>query len=75
MGYICGFLVKILPNITKYLINIITIGYWVLWIALMRNFISYEYKFYVLVFFLIFLFLDLAFDLLETLLVYFVIKQ
>ena len=34
MGYICGFLVKILPNITKYLINIITIGYWVLWIAL-----------------------------------------
>ena len=75
MGYICGFLVKILPNITKYLINIITIGYWVLWIALMRNFTSYEYKFYVLVFFLIFLFLDLAFDLLETLLVYFVIKQ
>ena len=75
LGYVCGLLVKYLPSFTKYFINLLALGYWVLWVVLMRRFASAEYKLYVLVFALIFLALDLVVDCLETLLVYFVIKQ
>ena len=75
MGYLCGALVLILPGKTKYLINIVTLLYWILWIALMNIFKSTEYKPYVYTFFIIFFVLDMVLDLLETLLMYFTIKQ
>lgn len=62
MGYLCGFMVVCLPSYFKYLINIITFGYWVLWIILMRQFTSSEYKLYVLVFMFLFLCVDLLLD-------------
>ena len=75
MGYICGALFRFLPGRSKYLINIVAVGYWILWVILMRNFVSSEYKLFLLVFAIIFFVIDLLLDGLEMLLVYFSIKQ
>ncbi len=75
MGYICGAIVVNLPGKTKYLINLLTIVYWIIWIAVMGSFYSNDYKPYVYTFAIIFFVLDLIFDFLETLLMYFTIKQ
>jgi len=74
-GYICGFIVRCLSGHWKYLINILTIGYWALWIALFPLFYSEDYKPFVIAFVVIFLAIDLLIDCLETLLMYFTIKQ
>ncbi len=75
MGYLCGILTLKLPGNTKYLINILTIAYWIIWVVVMADFITTEYKPYVYTFVVIFFFLDMLFDFLETLLMYFLIKQ
>lgn len=75
MGYLCGAIVINLPGKTKYLINILTLVYWIIWIVVMGQFWSAEYKPYVYVFVIIFFVLDMILDLLETLLMYFTIKQ
>lgn len=75
MGYICGAITVKLPGKTKYLINIITPLYWILWVALMNIFTSTEYKPYVYTFIIIFFVIDMTLDFLETLLMYFTIKQ
>jgi hypothetical protein len=41
MGYICGILTLKLPGKTKYLINLITLGYWILWVPIMSSFVAY----------------------------------
>lgn len=75
MGYLCGILTLKLPGKSKYLINIFTIGYWVLWVAIMSSFVAYEYAPYVFTFAIIFFLIDMLIDFLETLLMYFTIKQ
>ena len=75
MGYLCGVTTLKLPNNTKYLINILTIVYWVIWVVVMADFTSNDYKPYVYTFVVIFFALDMLFDFLETLLMYFTIKQ
>lgn len=78
MGYLVGAAFRLLPGNFKYLINILSLGYWVLWIFLMRemaNNPSREYRLFILVFSILSFFLDLTIDALETLLVYFAIKQ
>ena len=62
MGYICGIITLKLPGNTKYLINVITIGYWIIWIIVMADFTTTEYKPYVYTFVVIFFFLDMLFD-------------
>lgn len=75
MGYICGMVSLRLVGSWKYAINVVSLGYWVLWVAIMGRFSSLEYKPYVFTFVFIFIFLDLLIDFLETLLMYFTIKQ
>jgi hypothetical protein len=78
MGYICGSIFRCLPTNTKYMINLFSLGYWVLWIFLMKSMAdkpSNEYRLFILVFTVLSFVLDLVFDSLETLLVYFSIKQ
>lgn len=36
MGYICGAIFRFLPGHFKLLINLISLGYWILWIFLMK---------------------------------------
>lgn len=74
-GYICGFIFRTLPTKFKYLINLISLGYWILWVFLMRLFLSDEYKSFLVTFVIIFFIVDLIIDSLETLLVYFAIRQ
>ena len=59
MGYICGIITLKLPGNSKYLINIITLTYWIIWIVVMADFITTEYKPYVYTFVVIFFFLDM----------------
>lgn len=40
MGYIVGAIFRALPGKSKYLINLFSLGYWVLWVFLMRLFNS-----------------------------------
>jgi hypothetical protein len=78
MGYIIGAIFKILPGHFKYIINILSLGYWLLWIFLMKILSSsgsIQYRLYILVFAILSLFLDMIIDALETLLVYFAIRQ
>lgn len=75
MGYICGLMVVCLPGHTKYLVNLFPLGYWAMWIALFPRFASDDYKPFVYTFMLIFFGVDMLIDLLETLLMYFTIKQ
>lgn len=80
MGYIVGALFRILPGNMKYLINLFSLGYWILWIFLMKimnnnGINSKDYRLYILVFSILSFFLDMVIDALETLLVYFAIKQ
>ena len=75
MGYICGAIVVNLKGSLKYLINIVTLLYWFIWVPLMGMFNSNEYKPYVYVFVIIFFAVDMLLDSLETLLMYFTIKQ
>ena len=75
MGYIVGCIFKFLPHKTKYGINVVSLGYWILWVVLMRNFKSSEYKLFLLVFAVIFFLIDLLLDAFEMLLVYFAIRQ
>lgn len=35
-GYICGFIFRVLPEKFKALITVVGVGYWVLWVFLMR---------------------------------------
>lgn len=62
LGYLCGLLVLKLPKYTKYLINLVTLGYWAIWIALMPKFLSNEYKPYIYIFALIFFLIDMTID-------------
>lgn len=75
MGYICGAITLNLPGNTKYLINLLSLIYWIIWVIVMGSFYSSEYKPYVYTFVAIFFVLDMIFDMLETLLMYFTIKQ
>lgn len=75
MGYLCGILTLKIPGNCKYMLNLITLGYWILWVAVMQRFISDGYQPYVFTFVIIFFFLDMLIDFLETLLMYFTIKQ
>jgi hypothetical protein len=78
MGYICGAIFRSLPSNTKYLINLFSIGYWILWVFVMRvmsSLPSSEYRLFILVFSIMSFALDLVIDALETLLVYFAIRQ
>lgn len=75
MGYICGAITLNLPGNSKYLINLLSLVYWIIWIVVMGSFYSSEYKPYVYTFVAIFFVLDMLFDMLETLLMYFTIKQ
>ena len=75
LGYICGTVVIHLPGYAKYLINLVSLGYWIIWVAAMSSFTSSEYKPYVFIFTVIFLLIDMIIDFLETLLMYFTIKQ
>ncbi len=63
MGYICGALVLFLPGATKYLINLISIGYWILWVALMPIFLDTLYYPYIFIFAIVFIFIDLLIEL------------
>ena len=75
LGSICGTVVIHLPGYAKYLINLVSLGYWIIWVAAMSSFTSSEYKPYVFIFTVIFLLIDMIIDFLETLLMYFTIKQ
>ena len=75
MGYICGAIVLKLPGNSKYLINLVTLFYWFIWVPVMNMFTSAEYKPFVYVFVVIYFGLDMILDCLETLLMYFTIKQ
>lgn len=78
MGYIVGGVFRSLPGNLKYLINLLALGYWILWILVMKIISvseSKQYRFYILVFAILSFFLDMVIDALETLLVYFAIKQ
>lgn len=75
MGYICGGLTLCIPGWFKYSINIIVLGYWILWISLMPRFLSQEYQPYVFIFAIVFFVIDLIVDMLEMFMVYFTIKQ
>jgi hypothetical protein len=78
MGYICGGIFRMLPSNTKYMINLFSIAYWILWVFLMRvmsHSPSSEYRLFILVFSILSFMLDLVIDALETLLVYFAIRQ
>lgn len=78
MGYICGTVFRLLPGNMKYIVNVFSLGYWVLWIFLMRLMgtkSSSDYRLFILVFSILSFFLDMVIDLLETLLVYFSIRQ
>lgn len=77
MGYIVGAIFRFLPGNFKYFINLFSLGYWILWIFLMKIMTtkSSEYRLYILVFSILSFFLDLVIDGLETLLVYFSIHQ
>ncbi len=74
MGYIVGAIFRYLPGHFKYLINILSIGYWILWITLMPRMAS-KYKIFIIVLAILTFFVDMVIDALETLLVYFAIKQ
>jgi hypothetical protein len=77
MGYIIGAIFRILPGHFKYLINILSLGYWLLWIFLMKilsSSDSRQYRLFILVFAILSFFLDMIIDALETLLVYFAIR-
>jgi len=71
MGYICGVLTLVIPGYFKYLINLIVLGYWILWIALMPRFKSQDYQPYVYIFAIVFFAIDLVIDSLEMFMVYF----
>jgi hypothetical protein len=78
MGYIIGAVFRYLPGHFKYLINILSIGYWIIWITLMprmaeRN--QNQYRLFIIVLAVLTFFVDMVIDALETLLVYFAIKQ
>jgi len=62
LGYLCGLITLKLPGNTKYLINILTIVYWVIWVVVMADFYSNEYKPYVYTFVVIFFVVDMLFD-------------
>lgn len=62
MGYICGALVLFLPGITKYFINLISIGYWILWVALMPMFLDPLYYPYIYIFAIVFILIDILID-------------
>lgn len=59
----------------KYGINLIAVGYWILWVSLMPRFKSQEYQPYVYIFAIVFFVIDMLVDLLEMFMVYFTIKQ
>jgi hypothetical protein len=74
MGYIIGAVFRYLPGHFKYLINILSIGYWIIWITLMprmaeRN--QNQYRLFIIVLAVLTFFVDMVIDALETLLVYF----
>lgn len=78
MGYLVGAVFRMLPGNFKYLINLLSLGYWILWIFVMKimsNNPSKQYRLFILVFAILSFFLDMVIDALETLLVYFAIKQ
>lgn len=75
MGYVCGVLTLVLPGWFKYSINLLVLGYWVLWIALMPRFRSQEYQPYVYIFAIVFVVIDLVVDFLEMFMVYFSIVK
>jgi len=62
MGYICGALVLFLPGALKYLINLIAIGYWILWVALMPIFLDTLYYPYIYIFAVVFILIDFLVD-------------
>jgi hypothetical protein len=75
MGYLCGIFTLKATGKWKYMVNLLALGYWILWVAVMANFYSEEYKPYVYTFAVLFFILDMLLDFLETLLMYFTIKQ
>lgn len=65
MGYICGALFRNLPGRLKWLINLFSLGYWILWIFVMKDMSikpSKEYRLFILVFSILSFFLDLTID-------------
>jgi hypothetical protein len=74
MGYIVGAIFRYLPGHFKYLINILSIAYWIIWITQMPKMAS-KYNLFILVLAILTFFVDMVIDALETLLVYFAIKQ
>lgn len=78
MGYIIGAIFRALPGNFKFLINILSLGYFILWFFLMRimtTSASKEYRLFIVVFSVLSFFLDLVIDGFETLAVYFSIRQ
>jgi hypothetical protein len=76
MAYIFGcFTLLKIPMWFKYGINLIAVGYWILWVSLMPRFKSQEYQPYVYIFAIVFFVIDMLVDLLEMFMVYFTIKQ
>lgn len=77
-GYLFGFVKNKLPNNWKFLINVVPPGYWVLWVFLMKSWDdvnSPQYQGYLILFVIILWFLDQVFDLLQMLMMYFVLKE
>jgi hypothetical protein len=62
MGYLCGIFTLRVPGNWKYSLNIVTLGYWILWVAIMQRFTSQDYPAYVFTFVIIFFFLDMLID-------------
>lgn len=75
LSYLCGLISLKLKGYWKYLINLWTICYWILWVALMSRFVAPKYLNFIIVFAVVFFLIDMIMDSLETLLIYFSIKQ
>ena len=74
MGYIYGALKRYIPGRWKYSINVIVIGYWIIWYELMPRFDT-NFSLFVLIFSVVLIVIDLIIDALQCMAMYFIIKE